>query len=140
LGLIIAEADTSLLQYSDGTNWNPLAIGSDTGWQDMASVGYVAGTNITLVSGQVRLRYGVVSFYCSLTSTVTYAAGDVGNFVALTAPAAYIPATVVGGFNGAASGPGLTAYINTAGSILITAFGTGVTTPNTFGITGTYLL
>lgn len=139
-GLIIEESDTNLLYYSDGANWLPLAVGDDTGWQDIITAGFAAAANMSLVSGQCRRRYGVVSLYASLTTTAGFSSGDVGNTTVLTAPAGWYPATTVGGLNGGASGGLLSFYINASGSIVLTATGSAYGAGATFNVTGTYLL
>lgn len=139
-GRIIHETDTGRLLYSDGSTWSQLMIGDDTGWVDAIETGFAAAANMSLVSGQARRRSGVVSLYCTLTTTAGFTAGDVGNTAVMTAPAGWYPATSVGGLNSGANGGVAVFNVNSAGTFTILSTGTAYGAGGTFNITGTYLL
>lgn len=137
-GRIIAETDTGQMLFcADGVGWQPLALGDDTGWLDMALVGWVALNSYALTSGKVLRRNGFVSLYASLTSPGALSTGDYANQSVMQAPAGYIPGYNNGGFGGGPNGSFQCGYISTGGVVVIPSGG-GMTAGATLQVTGTY--
>jgi hypothetical protein len=138
-GRIIFETDTGLMHISDGSAWNQLAYGDDTGWVSFTA-DFVAAANFTVTSTLGRRRNGLVGLYCNFTTTNAITAGNITNLTVGTLPAAFRTQGTVGGLLSGSSGPVMSFHTNSTGALILTATATALAAGDAFNITGTFMI